>query len=170
MPGASGPGTGSGDTLLPPVFTRWSSEPSPGAAAEPSAPFAAPVEVPSSEAAVAPDEVAPDADSPTGPEPDLPFDHGTRSDLYERSDDASADAGLEVTPLPELAPIGEVLPPEPARTGDAMLALADRLERFAERLRTERESALGAGLVGGDRFDALLTAFVSGFLAAGNDD
>ena len=45
-----------------------------------------------------------------------------------------------------------------------------RLERFAERLRTERESALGAGLVGGDRFDALLTAFVSGFLAAGNDD
>ena len=43
--------------------------------------------------------------------------------------------------------------------------LADRLERFAARLRTEGAASLGAGL-SGDRLDTLLAGILAGYLAA----
>jgi hypothetical protein len=67
---------------------------------------------------------------------------------------------------------GSVLEPSPVRgepagvmAGNAADELANRLERFAARLRAEGTAALGAGL-SGDRLDTLLAGMLAGYLAA----
>jgi len=57
----------------------------------------------------------------------------------------------------------------PDHTPERALDLADRLERLAVALRVRGTAALTDQLAGGDRFDALLTGLLAGFLAAGDD-
>ncbi|HKJ92647.1 MAG TPA: hypothetical protein VJ957_05730 [Longimicrobiales bacterium] len=69
-------------------------------------------------------------------------------------------------PVPAAAPGG-------AAAGDGTTAraldLADRLDRLAGALRARGMAALTDQLAGGDRFDAVLTGLLAGFLAARED-
>mgnify|MGYP000911926723 CR=1 FL=1 len=47
--------------------------------------------------------------------------------------------------------------------------LADRLDRFAQRLRRDGYAAIGAGMTGGDRLELLLSGLLAGYLAGRND-
>jgi hypothetical protein len=53
----------------------------------------------------------------------------------------------------------------PSTTDPGVVALADRLQHVADRLRREGAAGLSAGF-GGDRFDAVLAGFLAGYLAA----
>ncbi|MEJ2217065.1 MAG: hypothetical protein P8099_10665 [Gemmatimonadota bacterium] len=62
-----------------------------------------------------------------------------------------------------------VAPAVPDHTATRAVELADRLDRLAGALRSRGTAALTDQLAGGDRFDALLTGLLAGFLAAGEE-
>jgi hypothetical protein len=66
-------------------------------------------------------------------------------------------------------PQPKVAPPPADRTATRAVELADRLDRLSGALRSRGPAALTDRLAGGDRFDALLTGLLAGFLAAGDE-
>ncbi|HEX7051016.1 MAG TPA: hypothetical protein VF188_12480 [Longimicrobiales bacterium] len=83
------------------------------------------------------------------------------------SDDPFADpVGVASIPPADVAALPMLDDPlTPAAGSGAVIELADRLERIAARLRSEGAAALGPGLTGSDRLDAILTGLLAGYLA-----
>lgn len=85
------------------------------------------------------------------------------------AEEAADDFPAEAFHLPERNLIDEPVPAAPDRTAVRALDLAERLDRLAGALRSRGTAALTEQLAGGDRFDALLTGLLAGFLAAGDE-
>lgn len=186
----SGHNAGSGSPFLPPVFTYR-----PGPSVETASAPAAPPTPPRREEAPPPASPVRPAnpqrpEAATAPTPDPAVEHATVVRETASEDAHAPDTNLgegdgESFPIdafiiPEEAdrlPAGMSAPssrqdplstsPEPAF--DRATRLADRLEALARRLRAEGPAALGAGIEFGDRFDAVLTGLLAGYLAAGDE-
>lgn len=157
------------DGLAPPASTQWSGEES-GEPEEgrPLPPFFAGDEDAAAPAAPA---QAPgrDADELVQEEPEsFPYEAvggpAAPAPAAAAEDD---DFPVEAFDVPELhrAPAGAA----PAAAAGAEGEVAERLERFAARLREQGAAALTAEIQSADRFDALLAGMIAGYLAAQAD-
>jgi hypothetical protein len=119
-----------------------------------------------------PAEPAPE--QPVAPFTDVPISDMEAAPATEATpavEEPVDDFPVEAFHLPRPEDAGEMEPAFPAteRAGMRAHELADRLDRLAEALRSRGTAALTDQLAGGDRFDALLTGLLAGFLAAGDD-
>jgi hypothetical protein len=83
---------------------------------------------------------------------------------------AHAPVGLNVGGIDtDVAPSADAAPAVGSGDPLAVARLADRLDRFAQRLRRDGYAAIGAGMARGDRLELLLSGLLAGYLA-GRDD
>lgn len=180
-------------SVPPPASTEWSQEPAEEGGERPLPPFFAgaeevtPQQAPEPPAPARPAEPAelegPDTgagvESPPATDEPFPFE-----DMSATVGERPADAGIpmldaqepeprddfpvEAFQLPGMERGGEPMaaPAVPDHTSTRALELAERLDRMAGALRSRGTAALTEQLAGGDRFDALLTGLLAGFLAA----
>lgn len=195
----SAPDAGSGGSFLPPVFTHWSgSEPETASSSDPVAlPFLPEGETSIEQASAVPDQRSTTPESTGGPEVAAPVESAPIPEPapaeafggvdFAEADDDDAGDDAEAFPIDafiipddsERMPAGvgsgtaaqpETISNAPrSATLDRAQRLADRLEALAHRLRAQGPAALGTGLESGDRFDAVLTGLLAGYLAAGDE-